>query len=500
MSKIPGVSMDLGFLAHGMAWTIRLCFVLCLLLGWIFDPLWYLPAAVCGALAGLELYFRYVQTSHGILRNFGVFGGMRYLMESVGPELRQYWIASDTEEKPFSRRERGEVYQYAKETLNTAAFGTLETLDYGMIRHSMYPITQDHLVPYQLTFGEERQLPAAYTITKPFLISGMSFGALGAHAVRALARGAKRTGIPMNTGEGGYPKYHLMEEPDLIFQMGTAKFGVRTEDGLLAPDKLQEMAALPSVRMIEIKLSQGAKPGKGGFLPGAKVSEEIAKLRGVPVGRDIHSPPGHPECDTADHTVQFIRQVQEISGLPVGVKFCLGREDELRALLLAMQHQQIFPDYMALDGAEGGTGAAPRSFMDYVGVPLFRAMSIVTRMLEETDTRSRMKLLAGGKLINPARQIKAFAYGADAVYTARGFLLALGCIQALQCNAGTCPVGITTQDPKLQRGLDIEIKARRVVHYVENLSHGLCELAAATGCRSFPELSPRALFNPWEYD
>ena len=500
MSKVSDVSINLGFLARGMTWTLVAGLLICTAGGLLLSPWLFAGTLLCTAMLALELKFRFGQTDHAILRNFGLFGAMRYLMESVGPELRQYWISSDTEERPFTRRERGEIYQYAKSTLNTSAFGTLEELRYGMVRHSLYPKHMDDIEPYSLTFGEERGIDQTYTITKPFMISAMSFGALGERAVRALSRGASRAGIPINCGEGGYPKYHLMEEPDLIFQMGTAKFGIRNDDGTLHEGKFQEVCHHLCVKMVEIKLSQGAKPGKGGMLPGSKVTPEIAALRGVPIGQDIYSPPGHPECDSPDHTVAFIRKVQELSRLPVGVKFCLGREDELRELLLAMKRHDTCPDYLSLDGAEGGTGAAPRSFMDFVGVPLFRALKIVGDMLEEVGIRRKLKLVCAGKLVNPARQVKAFAYGADAVYTARGFMLALGCIQALQCNTGTCPVGITTHDPKLQRGLDIEAKAQRIVNYVENMDHGLRELLAATGCRSVRELSAHVLFNPWEYD
>ncbi|MFC1554970.1 FMN-binding glutamate synthase family protein, partial [candidate division KSB1 bacterium] len=490
----------IGFLAKGASLTIYIGLILFTGLGFLFSPWYYLGSGFFLLFFALEFYLKFIQKKHAILRNFGFFGGIRYIMESVGPELRQYWIASDTEERPFTRRERGEVYQYAKNDIGTAAFGSMEELNYGMIRHSMYPLKMKDLEPYSLTFGEERGIESTYTINKPFIISAMSFGALGENAVRALARGAKLAGIPMNTGEGGFPKYHLMEKPDIIFQMGTAKFGVRNEDATLNEDKLKEICSINNIRMVEIKLSQGAKPGKGGLLPGSKVTPEIAELRGVKVGQDVYSPPGHVECDSPENTVGFIKRVQDVSGLPVGIKLCLGNEAEFRELVLAMKENSVFPDYISIDGAEGGTGAAPRSFMDYVGIPLFRALTAVNNLLKEEEIRDKFKLLCAGKLINPARQMKAFAYGADAVYTARGFMLAIGCIQALQCNTGSCPVGITTHDKALQRGLHIETKAKRVANYVNNLDHGLQELLAATGCRSLSEINTENLFNPWEYN
>ena len=255
----------------------------------------------------LNFYWRHVQKSHTLLSNFGFLAQIRYLVESVGPEFRQYLFSSDTEERPFSRNERAEIYRKAKGVDSSAAFGTQREFESGSItlRHSFFPVNKDELEPFRVTFGEERSLDSAFTISRPIIISAMSFGALGTHAVRALARGAKRADIPMNTGEGGYPKYHLMEGANLIFQMGTAKFGVRHEDGRLDETRLSELAAKPEIKMVEIKLSQGAKPGKGGLLPAEKISEEISELRGVPMGRDVISPPRHVECADPESTVVF---------------------------------------------------------------------------------------------------------------------------------------------------------------------------------------------------
>lgn len=449
----------------------------------------------------INFFYLKIQRRHTLLANFGLIAQLRYMIESVGPEFRQYLFMSDTEEKPFNRVERSEVYRKAKGIDSSSAYGSLLNFSETEIklRHSMYPIDKEQIQPFSLTFGEERGIAQSYTLHQPVVISAMSYGALGQQAIRSLARGAKKVGIPMNTGEGGFPKYHLMEGCDLIFQMGTAKFGVRNPDGTLNDQKLQEIAALPQVKMVEIKLSQGAKPGKGGLLPKEKITDEIAELRGVPLGQDVVSPSFHSECTTPEATVAFIRRVQQLCGLPVGIKLCLGCEEEFRQLIQAMKQANHYPDYISIDGAEGGTGAAPKAFMDDLGVPLFRALPLVQRILVEEGVRDRLKLMAAGKLINPGRQFMAMSMGADAVYTARGFMLALGCIQALACNNNTCPVGITTHDPHLQHGLDIEQKSQRVAAYVHSLAHDHQELLASLGKRSMAELSTANLYQQGVY-
>ncbi|MDE0092526.1 MAG: FMN-binding glutamate synthase family protein, partial [Oligoflexia bacterium] len=317
----------------------------------------------------LNFYCRHIQKAHTLLANFGILAFFRYFLESIGPEFRQYLYSSDTEEKPFNRIERRDVYIKAKNEGEASAFGSL--LDFRnrpyTLKHSFYPQEKDRLEKFSLSFGEERNSKKSYKISKPLLIGGMSYGALGKHAVRALARGAKKAGLTMNTGEGGYPKYHLMEACDLIFQIGTGKFGVRKENGDFDPDKLSALSQKKEIKMIEIKFSQGAKPGKGGLLPKEKITEEIAELRNIPLGKDLYSPPHHKECHSALSTVHFIKQIQEISQLPVGIKFCLGREKEIYELFSVMKKEKSFPDYIAIDGSEGGTGAAPKTFMDDLG-------------------------------------------------------------------------------------------------------------------------------------
>ena len=448
-------------------------------------------------LTGLNIYCRHIQKKHTLLANFGILAFLRYFLESLGPEFRQYLYSSDTEEKPFNRVQRRDVYIKAKNEDKASAFGSL--LDFSgkeyKLKHSFYPENQKDLLPFSLSFGDEKHIKP-YVIKKPLLIAAMSYGSLGSRAVRALARGAKKAGIAMNTGEGGYPKYHLMEACDLIFQMGTAKFGVRKENGDLDEHKLSELSKIPQIKMIEIKFSQGGKPGKGGFLPKEKISQEIAELRHVPLGQDLTSPPRHKECVSALSTVNFIKNIQEISQLPVGIKFCLGREKELYEMFKTMKKQNIFPDYIAIDGSEGGTGAAPKTFMDDLGYPLNSALKIVQNLLQELSIRDRLKILCAGKLINSGKHIMALSLGADAIYTARGFLLALGCIQSLRCHNNTCPTGITTHNPQLMKGLDIEKKSERVKNYADSLIKCNYEILGALGLKHFSELRPEHLIPP----
>lgn len=446
----------------------------------------------------VNLMYRYVQTDHAVLRNFGLLGQLRYLIESLGPEFRQYLYSNDREERPFSRLERSNIYRKAKDIESAASLGSL--LDYDAhelkLRHTFFPTPYAKHRPYQLVLGEERHVAEPYTLHRPMMISAMSYGALGEHAVRALARGAARAGIIMNTGEGGYPKYHLMENADLIFQLGTAKFGARHSDGSLNPEALQHIAAQAQIKMIEIKFSQGAKPGKGGLLPKEKISSEIAELRGISENEDAVSPPFHAECVDLPSTVGFINQVQQLVPIPVGIKFCVGSFSEVRDLIAEMKRQDVFPDFITIDGGEGGTGAAPAAFLDNVGLPLFPALHGVVDLLKEAGVRDRTKVFAAGKLVDAGRQTIAFALGADACYTARGFMFALGCIQARECAHNTCPVGITTQDRRLQAGLHIEAKSDRVVSYANNTLHELQELTVAMGRVSPTQLTVDDLYIP----
>lgn len=492
------LSVDLHQLAKNVNLLIPLLFLLFLIAGVKLSFYFHFGTVAFLLLTLLNLFYIRVQRQHILLANFGLIGQMRYMLESVGPEFRQYFFASDTEERPFNRTERSEVYRKAKGVDAATSFGSQAQFDATEIklRHSMYPVAKEQLHPFRLIFGEERGIEQTFTINSPILISAMSFGALGAPAVRSLARGAAKAGIPMNTGEGGFPKYHLEEDASLIFQLGTAKFGVRTDGGDLDEEKLATLSAHPQIRMIEIKLSQGAKPGKGGLLPKEKITREISELRGVPMDRDVVSPSSHRECTSPESTVRFIQKIQKISQLPVGIKLCVGHPEEFEQLVREMCRLDVMPDWITVDGSEGGTGAAPKAFIDSVGMPLFPALARVQSILETYGIRDRLKLLASGKLISPARQIVAMALGADAIYTARGFMLALGCIQALQCGNNTCPVGITTHDPALQRGFDLEVRSNRIQNYAVQLTKDLQELLAACGCRKFSELNNKHLFIP----
>ncbi len=441
---------------------------------------------------------RHIQKDHALLRNFGLLGQTRYLIESVGPEFRQYLFLNDREERPFNRTERSEVYRKSKNVDSSASFGTQLEYDATEIklRHSMFPTREEKARPFRVTFGERDGVARPYTLESPMLVSAMSYGSLGQNAIRAIARGAARAGIPMNTGEGGYPKYHLMEGADIIFQMGTAKFGVRHANGDLDESALCELAGNKQIRMIEIKFSQGAKPGKGGLLPKEKITPEIAELRGIPMGEDLVSPPFQQECHDVSSSVAFIARIQDLVEIPVGIKLCIGSFTEFREFVREMKRQDRFPDFITIDGGEGGTGAAPTAFMDRIGLPLYPALYGVVKILEKEGVRDRVKILASGKLINAGRQLTAFALGADACYTARGFMLALGCIQARECGSNTCPVGITTHDPHLQAGLDPEIKAARIAHYVENTQRDFKAMLVATGRCCPSELGVADLFIP----
>ncbi len=469
-----------------------------LLAGLFWNTGWLWALTVLVPLNGLNIFYMYIQRQHALLANFGILALFRYLVESIGPEFRQYLYSSDTEEKPFNRMERADVYKKAKNREKSSAFGSLLDFD-GQdfkLKHSFYPLSVKELKPFKVCFGEERTLKQSYSINKALMIGAMSYGALGKRAIRALSRGARKAAIPLNTGEGGYPKYHLMEGADLIFQMGTAKFGVRKEDGTFAPHLLEEIARKEAVKMVEIKFSQGAKPGKGGLLPKEKITPEIAELRKIPTGQDVVSPPGHLECYSAASTVKFIRQVQEVSALPTGIKFCLGSSKETGELFLEMKKQNIYPDFVSLDGSEGGTGAAPKTFMDDLGYPLFPALKEIKNLLKERQIQNRFKLVSSGRLIGAGRQMMALCMGASALYTARGFMLALGCIQALRCNNNTCPVGITTHSERLQHGLDVEEKSERVKNYALNLNHYHYEILAGMGKKRFSDLDTDSLIFP----
>jgi len=492
------VNIDLDSLSTKVNIAIPIVTIAFFAAAYFYDSYFYIGAALFTYLQALNIYYLYIQKEHTLLSNFGIMAQMRYIFESIGPEFRQYFFSNDTEERPFNRVERSDVYKKAKGLSSTSAFGS--QLEFNnteiKLRHSMFPTNKKNLKPFSLIMGGERKIKNTYEMKNPIMISAMSYGSLGKRAVEALSRGAKKAGILMNTGEGGYPKYHLIGGADLIFQMGTGKFGTRNDDSSLNEVDLKNIANLEQVKMIEIKMSQGAKPGKGGILPKEKVDKEISELRSVPMGKDVISPARHIECVDAESTVKFIKRVQEVSEIPVGIKLCLGRKAEFEKFVLEMRRQDIFPDYISIDGAEGGTGAAPKAFMDDIGLPVQYALPLVHRILKENGVRDRLKLFAAGRLITPGKQMMAMADGADAIYSARAFMLAIGCIQALQCNNNTCPVGITTHQKHLESGLDIKDKAERVEQFVKGLLKDQEMILCSLGKESYDELSEDDLFRP----
>ena len=427
------------------------------------------------------------QTRHTIRRNYPVIGRFRYFFEHVGEFFRQYFFAGDREEMPFNRAQRAWIYRAAKNVDRTVAFGSSKPI---RERGSILFLN----CPYPTLAEEAREIDSVligahcdkpYRPKSLFNISGMSFGALSVPAVQSLSRGAKMAECWYNTGEGGLSPHHLRGGCDVVFQIGTAKYGVRNDEGLLDDDRLREVARHEQVRMFEIKLSQGAKPGKGGILPAEKVTEEISKIRLIPAGQDSISPNRHPEINSTGDLLDMINRVRTATGKPVGIKFVLGASDWLKTLCSEIHQRGIesAPDFMAIDSCDGGTGAAPMALMDDVGLPLKESLPFVDNLLIEEGLRERVKIICSGKMINPSDVAWALCMGADFAVSARGFMLSLGCIQALQCNKNTCPTGITTHNKKLQRGLVPEDKAVRVASYHDNLMHDVALIAHSCGVR-----------------
>ncbi|NMH65444.1 FMN-binding glutamate synthase family protein [Shewanella salipaludis] len=426
-----------------------------------------------------------LQTKQAVRHNYPVIGRFRYFFEKQGEFFRQYFFAQDREELPFNRAERNWVYRAAKNVDRTIAFGstrTLETPGTLMFMNTAFPtLDTDSVPPSPVTLGPDCRTP--YTSTAICHISAMSFGALSRPAITALSHGAAKAGCWLNTGEGGLSEHHLKGNCDLVFQIGTAKYGVRNEQGHLDDDKLRAIAAHEQVKMFEIKLSQGAKPGKGGILPGVKVTAEIAGIRGIPIGQDSISPNGHIEFKTVADILDMVAKVREVTGKPTGIKAVLGDTCWLNDLCdeIAKRGEAAAPDFFTLDSADGGTGAAPQPLMDYVGLPLKESLPLLVDTLSQRGLRQRVKIIASGKLIVPSKVAWALAVGADFVASARGNMFALGCIQAMQCNKDTCPTGVTTHNVKLQQGLDPRDKSVRVASYNHYLHHDLGLIAHACG-------------------
>lgn len=429
------------------------------------------------------------QKEHAIKKNFPVIGNLRYILESISPEIQQYFVERRTDGSPISKNKRAVIYQRAKNLGATHPFGTEENIygeGYEFIVQSLYPANVPHDPPRVTIGGENCKQPYSASL---YNISAMSFGSLSKNAVIALNRGAKKGGFYHNTGEGGIAPYHL-EGGDLTWQIGTGYFGCRNEDGTFSDDRFRENALRPEVKMIEIKLSQGAKPGHGGVLPGKKNTAEIAKIRGVIAGETVLSPPGHSAFDGPDGMVKYIARLRDLcEGKPVGIKLCIGRVEEFEDICKAMVKADIYPDFISVDGAEGGTGAAPLEFANYVGMPLYVGLVIANNLLIKYGIRNKLKIIASGKVFNGFGILKAIAMGADLTQSARAMMLSIGCIHAQLCNTNTCPVGIATQNKSLMKGLDPTDKSERAANYHKNTIHAFLELMAATGAKTPGDLS-----------
>ncbi|MBT8113647.1 MAG: FMN-binding glutamate synthase family protein [Gammaproteobacteria bacterium] len=436
------------------------------------------------------------QSRHAVRRNFPVIGRFRYFFEHVGEFFRQYFFSMDREEMPFNRAQRSWVYRAAKDISNTIAFGStrdLKKVGTVLFANCPYPTLGEDATPVtNQTIGPDSKYP--FTTKSVFNISAMSYGAISKPAILALAEGAKSSGCWLNTGEGGLSKYHLQSGCDIVFQIGTAKYGVRDPiSGKLSESKLIDVAKYDQVRMFEIKLSQGGKPGKGGILPGAKVTKEVAEIRGVREGEDSISPNRHPDISSDEDLLEMIAFIRELTGKPVGIKSVIGSEDWLDHLfqLICVRGIASAPDFITVDSADGGTGAAPMPLLDDMGLPLNESLPMLVNKLNEYGLYDRVKVISSGKLVTPADVAWALCLGANFVTSARGFMFALGCIQALQCNKDTCPTGITTHNKRLQRGLNPHLKSIRVANYVKNIVHEVGMIAHSCGVNHPRELDRR---------
>ncbi len=425
------------------------------------------------------------QKKRTILRNYPLIGHLRYFSEYLGEFLRQYFFTNDREELPFNRAQRNWVYRAAKHVDTMIGFGSTRPLHHTGALYFVsapFPVLstgEAHIKP--LTIGQHCQTP--YVAHHIFNISGMSYGSISKPAIKALSYGAKKAGCWLNTGEGGVSPYHLEGGCDVVAQIGTAKYGFRSKSGELSDERLDLFAKNPNIKMFEIKLSQGAKPGKGGILPAVKVNDEVAEIRGIPEHEDSISPNRHPDIATVDELLDMVHHIREQTGKPVGCKFVLGSYEWLHDLCLAIHQRGVLsaPDFITLDSADGGTGASPQGLMDYVGIPISEALPKLVDILVIYNLRDRIKVIASGKLITPADVTWALCAGADFVNSARGFMLALGCIQSMKCHQNTCPTGIATHNIRLQNGLVVENKIDRVYHYADSIAHEVAILCHSCG-------------------
>jgi len=450
--------------------------------GAAFHSAWLLvPALIAGALFVLGVH-DLRQHRHSILRNYPVVGHLRFLMESFRPEIRQYMIESDTDKIPFSREDRALVYQRAKGDEDKRPFGTTENVygsGYAWLTHSATPVTIADTDFRVLVGGPACRQPYEMSL---YNISAMSFGALSGNAILALNTGARKGGFAHDTGEGSISRYHRQGGGDLVYQVASGYFGCRDKEGGFSPGRFAELAADPQIKMIEIKLSQGAKPGHGGMLPASKISPEIAEARGIPMGLDCISPAAHRTFSTPVGLMEFVQELRVLSGgKPVGFKLCIGHRREFMSMVKAMLKTGIVPDFIVVDGAEGGTGAAPVEFANRVGMPMLEGLTFVHNTLRGAGIRDQVRIGAAGKIVSAFDIARAIALGADWCNAARGFMFAIGCIQAQSCHTNRCPVGIATQDALRQRAIDVGDKSDRVARFHRNTMHALGEIAGAAG-------------------
>jgi glutamate synthase domain-containing protein 2 len=468
--------------------------VVCAFLAWAWpDGRWLSLGlgALCLGLLALGLR-DLIQPRHAILRNYPITAHLRFLLENIRPEMRQYFFEGEKDGTPFARDKRAIVYQRAKQALDKRPFGTQYNVyeeQYEWLHHSIMPKASAPLEQLRVVIGGDTKQPYSASLLN---ISAMSFGALSANAVLALNKGAKRGGFFHDTGEGGVSSYHRAFGGDLVWELGSGYFGARGKDGRFDTALFAAAAQDPQIKMVELKLSQGAKPGHGGVLPASKVTAEISAIRGVPMGEDCVSPAAHSAFSTPTGLLEFIAKMRDLSGgKPAGFKLCIGHRWEFLAICKAMLATGITPDFIVIDGKEGGTGAAPLEFMDHVGMPLRDGLSFAHNALVGIGLRDRIRLGASGKITSAFDLARVMALGADWGNSARGFMFALGCIQAQTCHTGQCPTGVTAQDPLRERALVVPDKADRVANFHKNTLHALGELVAAAGLSHPRDLQPQ---------
>ncbi len=473
------------YLGFGILLIAFVAAVIALLLLVHADPWWVYGwlILVFGSL-GLIAIYDLLQRKHTILRNFPILGHMRYILEFFRPEIQQYFVATDTSERPYNRQQRSLIYSRAKKAEDTLAFGTehdINTVGYEWGLHSLAAKPHKEV--------EDRITVGNHLCKQPYSAShlnasAMSFGALSKNAVMAINKGAKMGNFYQNTGEGGLTEYHL-QGGDVVLQIGTGYFGFRTHDGNFDPEKFKQKASHESVKMIEIKMSQGAKPSHGGVLPKEKLSKEIAAIRDVPLGEDVISPPTHKAFSTPEELCHFLTKLRELTdGKPVGFKLAIGRKTEFLAICKAMLKTEVYPDFITVDGAEGGTGAAPAEFTNYLGLPLEDALAFVHNALVGCNIRQYIRIIASGKHVTGFDMVKRMAIGADMINVARPMMMAVGCIQSRTCNTNTCPVGVATQKKRLIRALNVEDKKTRVYHFHDKTIKSFLEIVGGMGFNS----------------